>query len=434
MSVVKSDDRLSNIGGSFLQDYTLPADPMLLLQRTGTACMSESGWPPNSIDPETTEYYYDDTCEVEKPQAPDVVGCQQCHCQHPLTTMSCVEALQAFVGRVNVSLNFTRIKYDKAMASKWRYPSEPSINSFGQVAPVNIFEYLPDLERYRIIYLYIEPNGCEIAERCVGGSGWRRLLVFSTTAPNFGTQELRLGSVPYFTNGSQSELITKHHVFEYSPCHKHYHFSHYASFALGNPNDQSNLTNTKRGFCLQAVYRHANAEWSPLHQEYYTCSVQGIPPGWQDTYQGGLRCQWIDVTSINTSAQPYTTSLYSSLNPHGFLCEGTPQPDTWIRTEFNTTCCSGNGCCGESNLTQCCGGLPVVRICEASIALRSGLACLWNASLTTVIISHRDKPRDIHFICPPPRDSVETGGQFSVYYGPLFTDLAFGDLSWSKID
>ncbi len=75
----------------------------------------------------------------------------------------------------------------------------------------------------------------------------------------------------------------------------------------------------------------------------------------------------------------------------------------------------------------------MVRICEASIALRTGLACTWNSSLTTVIISHADKPRDVQFICPPKRDSVETGGHFSVYYGPLFADLAFGDFSWSSI-
>ena len=73
----------------------------------------------------------------------------------------------------------------KKLANKWRFPHEPAINIFGQVAPVNLFEYSPDLQRYRIVYLYIEPTGCELVERCVGGSGWRRLLVFSTTAVNF---------------------------------------------------------------------------------------------------------------------------------------------------------------------------------------------------------------------------------------------------------
>jgi hypothetical protein len=114
---------------------------------------------------------------------------------------------------------------------------------------------------------------------CVSNSGTQ----------SWNTQDLRLGVISCFTNGIASEIITKHHVFEYSPCHKHFHFSHYGSFAVGDPNEQSNVTNTKRGFCLQSVYRHANAEWSPLNQEYYTCSLQGIAAGWQDIYQGGIR-------------------------------------------------------------------------------------------------------------------------------------------------
>ena len=78
-----------------------------------------------------------------------------------------------------------------------------------------------------------------------------------------------------------------------------------------------------------------------------------------------FRCQWVDVTSIDTSNQTYTAPLSSSLNPDRFLCEGTLQPDTWIRTEFNTTCCLGTGCCGDSNQTRCCGGEPVYRAgCE----------------------------------------------------------------------
>ena len=72
-------------------------------------------------------------------------------------------------------------------------------------------------------------------------------------------------------------------------------------------------------------------------------------------------CQWIDVTSVNTSTKSLTTTLYSTINPDGFLCEGTPQPNVWVRTEFNTTCCSVNKCCGDSNATQCCGGQPVDR-------------------------------------------------------------------------
>lgn len=47
------------------------------------------------------------------------------------------------------------------------------------------------------------------------------------------------------------------------------------------------------------------------------------------------------------------------MNPDGFLCEGTPIDNEWLPTNFTTECCNGAGCCGDSPLTTCCGGLPV---------------------------------------------------------------------------
>lgn len=38
------------------------------------------------------------------------------------------------------------------------------------------------------------------------------------------------------------------------------------------------MTHTKRGFCLESVYCHANVEWSVMSHNYYTCSYQGIAP------------------------------------------------------------------------------------------------------------------------------------------------------------
>lgn len=71
------------------------------------------------------------------------------------------------------------------------------------------------------------------------------------------------------------------------------------------------------------------------------------------------RCQWVDVTSYNTSSNTYTDELVSSLNPDNFLCEGVTRNETWIPTNFTTMCCSGSGCCGDTPMTNCCGGLPV---------------------------------------------------------------------------
>lgn len=74
-----------------------------------------------------------------------------------------------------------------------------------------------------------------------------------------------------------------------------------------------------------------------------------------------ISCQWIDVSGLDTTVRPYTDQLTSILNPDDFLCEGTPIADTWLPTNFTTTCCPGTDCCGDTEMTKCCGGLPVER-------------------------------------------------------------------------
>lgn len=155
----------------------------------------------------------------------------------------------------------------------------------GEVAPVNLFEDIESMSDTRVVYLYIEPDGCEIEEQCVGDYGWRRLMLFSTQTANFGIEELNVGEVSYFGTETPTDAVSQHRIFEFSACHQHFHYSHYAQFVFGTKNV---ISNTKHGFCLQTTYRYANAEWSVLTQDHYTCSNQGISPGWSDTYQGGI--------------------------------------------------------------------------------------------------------------------------------------------------
>lgn len=184
-------------------------------------------------------------------------------------------------------LRFERIPDNAELARQWRFPADgPSVNALGEIAPVNIFEYEEALASIRFVYLYINPDGCELEEKCVGGPGWRRLMVFSTTAPNYGINDFTIGKISYFASDEPSEFVTKHRIYEFSPCHQHFHFTHYVQFVFGK---NEVIKNTKQGFCLQTTYRHANTEWSVMSQDHYVCSNQGISPGWSDTYQGGLR-------------------------------------------------------------------------------------------------------------------------------------------------
>lgn len=54
-SVIDSDDRFAQIGGTASEAFTMPVDPFLVVQRTGYACTGEAGWPPNSVDGEVME-------------------------------------------------------------------------------------------------------------------------------------------------------------------------------------------------------------------------------------------------------------------------------------------------------------------------------------------------------------------------------------------
>ncbi|CAF1314667.1 unnamed protein product, partial [Didymodactylos carnosus] len=150
-----------------------------------------------------------------------------------------------------------------------------------------------------------------------------------------------------------------------------YHFYHYGKYTYGRKQQSMK----KRGFCLASVYRVANAEWSPLGQDHYTCLNQGISAGWGDTYNDALVCQWIDVSNYDTSVKPITDTLTTDDNPDSFLCEGKPVlaktgDQIWIKTNFTTTCCSSQKtegqCCSYdkengANGTECCNGLPVYK-------------------------------------------------------------------------
>lgn len=69
----------------------------------------------------------------------------------------------------------------------------------------------------------------------------------------------------------------------------------------------------------------------------------------------------------------------------------------------------------------------VLRVCEASVRLQSGVACRIhepnNQVLANTIIHKGDEPSSISFTCPTARDSVEVGGYFATYSGPVLNGI-----------
>ena len=73
------------------------------------------------------------------------------------------------------------------------------------------------------------------------------MLRFQATEINVGKTDLSVGSP------LSNEYISRG-VFEFDPCHVHYHYQHFQSYALYG----SNLIGRKTGFCLESTNRYYN--------------------------------------------------------------------------------------------------------------------------------------------------------------------------------
>ena len=413
--------------------------------------MDEEEFPPGSVFEENTWYYYDDTC------AP---GASACHVTVQ-PKMSCVDALVTKTGRVRPTLAFTRIPYVGAIADTYRVGTvNPEAIAAGSAADLAVVEDGMAKER-AFVYGFFGPGSCELEEGVIGQYGWRRLLKFSAIVRNDGTAPIDLGDV-----SDPNNPYVASNAFEFSPCHHHYHFSHYGNFKYAGGNG------SKRAFCLEDTNRYHNDESTPLTATHQSCTNQGIGAGWGDEYNFGIPGQWVDVTGKDTSTpQPLTFDS----NPDQFLCEGTLQRDTNGNLLFEPTnfvnqqsqpesrvqcnflpswnaknhgevmmsspggsfvtesCTRGqlgpNRNCGfaagltDSDLDVPIGcptgqriGLTcsstsqsaVLRICEVSGQLNVGVACTQADALANVIIG--TSPTRVHFSCPAVRDATMSSG------------------------
>jgi hypothetical protein len=464
----KSQPELGKIGGTWDEPFVFPVDPELVFQRTGYACMDESEFPPNSVDSEEVDSFYDQTCGVEAMETH--TGCHY----SALPQLSCIDALKT-IGSVSTKLHFERVPWDGSVADKVRSGAVTTD------AGANLTPYSDEFHINRVTYRYIDSSSCTLVEKCVGGTGWRRLLQFATADINSGNLTLAIGKVDYFGVDDAGTPLSQHGVFEWSACHGHFHFMHYGTFSYGDAGEET----SKRGFCLQATKRTSNNEISPLTNVYYDCGYQGIEIGWADEYKAGLECQWIDVTEEDTNKAPVTKPLSFHSNPDGFLCEGKPILDkngnqVWLPTSFKTAdgrpvekpACdyspgwandnfesymatlelSGDGyvtepctrgqlgplrncaltkqidtlqCTPGAQVTLSCtvpaGAQPqVLRVCETSAVLQTGIPCVQAQELAHGTVDIGTTPTTVTFTCPPPRDPTEPGGGYALYTGAAY--------------
>lgn len=478
----KAESALAEIGGVWEEPFILPPDPTQLLQRTGNACLNEGGFPPNSYDSENVDIFYDYSCTA------DSGGPAGCH-RTILPTLSCLQALNATVGTVETAVRFERLPWDADLANQVRIGDVLS-----EGAP-DLLVVGGDLQNNRIIYRYFPPDSCALAEGCVNGTGWRRLLQFDATAHNLGAVALDIGPVV-----AENPLTN---MFEYNSCHAHFHFQNYGEFQLGTTSQPS-----KQAFCVESTSRFSNNELAPLTHDF-SCANQGIQAGWVDEYGAGLDCQWIDITDLEFGGDTTSLPLSFRFNTEQFLCEGNPVldengqpvfepsglrnsnglPISRPQCEFVADWDAGNSGTEEvtipasgSFVTQPCasseqgprrncgftsislpdlpaaaeedGATPlrctpgstvqlscslngdaaaqVVRLCETSAVLGSGTACTFTDALLNQVVT--SSPVELSFTCPFVRDENEPGGDYALYAAPLFTGDALAEVSCTPVE
>ncbi len=462
-SVAESEEALTDIGATWVEPFVLPADPDLLMQRTGMACIRELVETSDLLDADNALRFFDDTCTAD--------GLSPIGCHSAPLEVSCVDAMRAAVGTVDFALEFERLPWDAALADAVRIPLQTEGAPDLSVLPAG-------LKNNQILYSYIAPDACSVLEQCVRGSGWRRLLRFDASLENVGSEDLTIGPL-------DDSPFLAHNVFEFSACHEHFHFRFYGDFVVDNEAG-SKAVGDKRAFCLLSTSRYANEERVPLTHEHDYCRNQGIVRGWGDDYFAGLDCQWIDITDMPVAGDRETMNLRFHANPEGFMCEGTPRTDAdgeqlFSASEFvgesgapidrpecdfavdyeannrgsaplvvpargglvTLPCTRGQlgprrdcGFSEQAGIATCTPGDTVtlscsvddmlagqvVRVCETSAVLGTPIACAYKGALTSDII--RGEQTELTFTCPTAREADEPGGSYALYHAPLASDAA----------
>src|SRR2546423_3020474 len=179
-----------------------------------------------------------------------------------------------------------------ALASGHSFAQRTSVSSD---FPIYNNKGLPDLvmdpkrfvSQMEIVDRLFQASDCELVEGSVGGIGYRRLLRFDTVLINSGNGDLKVGDPADPANPF-------HSVFEFSPCHQHFHITGFSNYQLLNLDGTVAAQGHKQAFCLEDLLKYTNDRKS----NGYTRGDQGITSGWADWYFKQLSGQWIDITGV----------------------------------------------------------------------------------------------------------------------------------------
>lgn len=129
---------------------------------------------------------------------------------------------------------------------------------------------------------------CDIQEGLISSPGVHKVLTFTAGATNIGNADLFIG------NPAHNAL------FEFQPCHGHYHFDAYARYTLLDLSGVEVGASNKIGFCINDTWPPDG--WDPSNpktaQRFTSCDRQGLSVGWSDNYVSTVHGQWIEVDDV----------------------------------------------------------------------------------------------------------------------------------------
>jgi hypothetical protein len=124
-------------------------------------------------------------------------------------------------------------------------------------------------------------------------------------------------------NNGFTRRMRSSRLFEFSPCHQHFHLSGFSNYQLLNLDRTIAAQGHKQAFCLEDLLKYTNDNKS----NGYTCRDQGITSGWADWYFKQLSGQWIDITGV---PKAITSSVSRSMRRAG-SAKGRISPPTSSR-------------------------------------------------------------------------------------------------------
>ena len=190
--------------------------------------------------------------------------------------------------------------------------NQPSgVDTGGGRLPDLMVDYQATAQHWVVRQEKLAAEFCSVIEGGVS-AGNRRLLRFTVTTPNIGDADVFVGSpLAHADPNGDGDFSDSDGMFEYAPCHNHFHFRNYAIYKLIDANTGQVWRSSKKGFCM------LDTDPNPAHmgqtpaggQNYMNCGTktahgfQGVSHGWADS----TSC-WTAVTGNRWSRQGTTSS------------------------------------------------------------------------------------------------------------------------------